>query len=516
LKNAAAMRFTACRHLLGPLALAACGTSTATTPDAGTTSRRDASYSADANTDARTALPDARRVDAPPVDAHPSLVDGGFSVILSAEGGTPISPLLYGVNYDWNLVPAGLFPAYAASMADAGYRLVRYPGGFNAEHYDWSTNTETPWGKWDGGEAGVSPVTLLATVPAASFITPSAAALAKEGGAAAIPSLATLSSNLVSTYASQVKLWEIGNEPWRSGGGLNDRATEEHDLASYAALVKTVAPTLKAQDPSILVYATWDWFPANQDDWSTLVSLVGPTAWASVDGIAIHPYCGTDPTEPLCSQIPSQIKLMSAAMGKTNFFVSEWSVTVSDTADAAIDQSFGIKNASELALAYQALAQAGVYASTYWPSNARGVPGGRTAFFSVDYSKTMFDGALFTLLTHVYTGTALPTLGIPALASRRADGSVAVIVPTQPSMGPWQETVTISLRGTGLHGASQTEPSTVLYSANPDLVSAVPQKSPLPVVDFVDPNGDPAVRFVVNPGTAGRGSSWEIASVVLR
>jgi hypothetical protein len=250
------------------------------------------------------------------------------------------------------LVPAGLFPAYAASMADAGYRLVRYPGGFNAEHYDWSTNTETPWGKWDGGEAGVSPVTLLATVPAASFITPSAAALAKEGGAAAIPSLATLSSNLVSTYASQVKLWEIGNEPWRSGGGLNDRATEEHDLASYAALVKTVAPTLKAQDPSILVYATWDWFPANQDDWSTLVSLVGPTAWASVDGIAIHPYCGTDPTEPLCSQIPSQIKLMSAAMGKTNFFVSEWSVTVSDTADAAIDQSFGIKNASELALAY--------------------------------------------------------------------------------------------------------------------------------------------------------------------
>jgi hypothetical protein len=111
LKNAAAMRFTACRHLLGPLALAACGTSTATTPDAGTTSRRDASYSADANTDARTALPDARRVDAPPVDAHPSLVDGGFSVILSAEGGTPISPLLYGVNYDWNLVHAATSPA---------------------------------------------------------------------------------------------------------------------------------------------------------------------------------------------------------------------------------------------------------------------------------------------------------------------------------------------------------------------------------------------------------------------
>ena len=55
----------------------------------------------------------------------------------------PISPLLYGVNYVWHLVPAAEFRQFDEMVRDLAHSsLVRYPGGWAAEWYDWATNTE--------------------------------------------------------------------------------------------------------------------------------------------------------------------------------------------------------------------------------------------------------------------------------------------------------------------------------------------------------------------------------------
>ena len=65
---------------------------------------------------------------------------------LAPGASVPISPTLYGINYDWNAIPSTMTDQFARTMhVTAEVHTVRYPGGWNAEHYDWLNNTEQHW-----------------------------------------------------------------------------------------------------------------------------------------------------------------------------------------------------------------------------------------------------------------------------------------------------------------------------------------------------------------------------------
>jgi hypothetical protein len=450
-----------------------------------------------------------------------------LTVEISMAPQADISPLLFGTNYDWNKISAAEFSTFNSFMAGLGVTLMRYPGGFNAEHYDWSRNSESGWKKAPASP-GMAPGRFLElTAAQASFITPSEAAVADQSQ---IHSVAAQAVALVKKYGEKVKIWEIGNEWWMQSNAQKNATTMRNNFENYAALVAVAAPAMKAANPSITVYASLDW--KQPVDFSDFPKLVGEAGWAAVDGISIHPYCGTDPSPPnhLCREIPAAAANLRSATGKSRIFASEWAATVQATKAAAVPASFGIRNANVLVLAVRDLAAAGLSAATYWPDSAKEVP--QIAFGDAGFN-LQFDGALFGMMSRHFTGKTLPTSGdLSAAASLAANGDVTLFIPT---MSEGLRQIQVPLAGTSLKKVVSAE---VLYADYPDCPASSesfpfkiknapggldfsqcpktnsPQIAHLPT-ELVQTTKGPAVMFTVNPGSGRRGSGWEIVRLTL-
>lgn len=432
-----------------------------------------------------------------PGEAQPPAAPAHLTV--AAAPAIPIDPRLFGVNYVWHLVPASVFPAFSAAMrGPVGATLMRYPGGWAAERYDWASNTESELSDSQAAHGpGVDPATFLAVAPAASFVTPSVAAIRDPEQ---VEPVVQLSAGLVHRFAGRVGLWEIGNEWWLQRGAKHDPAIRAQNLAAYAALVARAAPAMRAAAPGARIYATVEW--THPEDVATLRSLVGPAGWAAVDGISIHPYCGTLEAETLCSLLPERARQIRAAAGRTSLYASEWSLGPRVTAD-----DFGIRNANQMVGAFTLLAEARLDAAAYWPP-VRAVPG--TALLSADCATVFATGALFGWMARGFRGTMLPSSGdLPAgIASQ--NGRLSLVV---PSMGAGARTVTIDLPGQHVTRVAEAEVMHAADTDDPDQSRHVGVAT-LPATLRAGPAG-PQLRFTLNPGTPGRGAGWEIARVVL-
>ena len=418
---------------------------------------------------------------------------------LSMRPVAPISPLLYGVNYVWHLVPADRFSRLNSILQKSvHYTLARYPGGWVAEHYDWRRNAFIG-NQRRPSAAGVDPETFLSAVPRASFVTPSAPALRDPSQ---IPQLVREAVALVRRFGARVKIWEIGNEWWLAGGGKRNPAVRERDLLAYASLLRQEAPAMKAADPAIAIYATGDW--TRPQELAALARLVGKAAWSSVDGISIHSYCGPRSEERRCARIPDRVRAIRSVTGKAKIFDSEWAV-----GRRLSRGDFGIRNANETIFALQDLAFADMTAAAYWPPVKRVAA---TALVAADYSQASTTGAAFGWMARFYRGEALETRGDMAAVAAKDGPDVTVFVPSETS-GP--RTVRIPLANTGLDRVVSAQ---VLHSPSPDDRRMAPDfgASPLPVLLKRGAGGTAWAQFVVNPATPHRGSSWEIARVTLR
>lgn len=422
-----------------------------------------------------------------------------------------IDPAIYGVNYVWHLVPASDFPRFTKLMRDnVSATLVRYPGGWAAESYDWAHNrygvgpdTFTALPELDeetlAQNPGVDPETFLASAPDASFVTPSAPAIRDP---AEIAATADISARLVGLYGHRVKLWEIGNEWWLQRGAKHDPATRAENLERYAALVALAAPAMKAANPSIELYITGEW--THPEDFSTLRQLVGEQAWRAIDGSSIHPYCGNADPDTLCSLIPSRAERIRALTGKDAIFASEWSLGPKVSTD-----DYGIRNANMMVTALRTLVQARIRAAAYWPA-VRGVP--EIALVSRNYDRALATGMLFSWMARYYRGTALATSGPLPSAAARSGAGTSVFVAT---MGGRYRKIQIPLEGTGLSRVISAE---VMFSDNPDdpNLSRFAKIRTLPTQSRTGPGGATVVECEINPGPPGRGASWEIIRVTLR
>ena len=408
-----------------------------------------------------------------------------------APGGPPvaISPGLFGVNYVWHLVPGTVFPAFAATLRTLGATLVRYPGGWAAERYDWTRNAPLDGDPPEAGP-GVAPDTLLATFAAASFVTPSRAAIRDPRMA---DNIASLSADLAKRFGTRVRLWEIGNEWWLQRGAKHDPAMRARNLAAYAALVARVAPAIKRVQPDAVVFATGEW--THPEDFATLRQDVGP-AWSAVDGLSIHPYCGTLDPQSLCEVLPARAAEIRAAGGKSRLYASEWSLGARVTQD-----DWGIRNANRTVAAFLALITAHVEEAAYWPP-MRGAP---PIALMLDNGRATATGMLFGWMAHAMRGELIPAGGLAAVA--RARGRVSMIIPSVTS-GPVD--FAIALPAWGVRHVVEAE---VMASADPDDPAggrdATLTRLPVSVAGGT-------IRFRLNPGGAGRSAGWEIARIVLQ
>ena len=303
----------------------------------------------------------------------------GREIVPAAASPMPIGHALFGVNYVWHLVPETAFPAFGATLRSIGASLVRYPGGWAAERYDWRDNGWTGDKPPESGP-GVDPETLLGALPEASFVTPSLPAIRDPDR---IEALSELTAGLVRRFGGRVHLWEIGNEWWLQRGAKHDPEQRARNLAAYAALVARVAPAIKRASPDAVVFATGEW--TRPEDFATMREMAG-AAWGAVDGLSIHPYCGTLDPQTLCSLLPSRAAAIRSAGGRTRLYASEWSLGTRVTED-----DWGIRNANQTVDAFTWLIAAGIGEAAYWPP-MRGSP--RIALMSADGEATA-TGRLF-------------------------------------------------------------------------------------------------------------------------
>ncbi len=462
------------------------------------------------------------------------------TVSISMQPQTPISTLMYGVNYVWTETPASQFPSYIsqltgyAAQPSAPVSLFRYPGGTDGEWYDWVTN-----GIYPGGPSytapGEPPDEFLEYIPSLGIISnPRAATFVLQSRdvittktPAEIPALISQSISgylsLMSIYQGNVRYWEIGNEWWLQKGAnhttapLSSNTLLTQNLTRYAELVAAAAPQIKAAYPNVKIYATADWTTAGlaaaNDEFAQLRNLVGPAAWALIDGISIHTYCGTTNQKSLCASIPAQIKAIEQDTGKNDIFASEWSVGPSQSTD-----DFGIQNASLTVSALQDMAMAGIDKATYWPSI-----GFNTGIELTTGTNLTPTGMLFRAMSLLYEGEALPahvsvdsgpagqTVAVAAKNNLNGKNGIAVII---PSNGDGLETINLSLAGTGMTSVAS---SSVLYAQYPNSGTSDTTAFTVPLSTTIlhQSNGSLEAQFVLNPGITGRGSNWEIAVLEL-
>lgn len=418
---------------------------------------------------------------------------------LSTKGQTRISPLLYGINYDWNAVPGGETTAFSNAMLSVAHtQIVRYPGGWNAEKYNWSNNTEIPWRHFSP-IPGATADGILQHFPQASFITPSAVAIQNP---AMTNRVAQLSEQLVSKYGDRVKIWEIGNEWFLQRGAKQHPEILQENLSRYAMLLNTVVPRMKAANPSIHIYVVAEW--NSKKDAERLRQLTRRDVWAQIDGIAIHPYCGMKDDASSCALLQQRVAEIQSATHKHDIYSSEWAVVRNHTED-----DFGIRNANYTLMAIRNLAMAGVEIGAYWPP-VREIPA--LAFVSKDFNSAYPTGIVFGWMSEAYEGVALRVTGDADAAAARNNDTITVFVPSG-EQGP--ELVRIDLTGMHLKGSAS---GTVLFSEQPDNIqtSWKASQAPLSVKLTTEADGKRYAEFSLDPATPGRGSSYEIARIALR
>ena len=209
------------------------------------------------------------------------------SVVIDDSSRVPINRHIYGVNNSWREIDGEEFPLFVSSLAKyTHFSLMRFPGGWEAEHYDWRTNSTPGWRK-NPAVPGASVEDVLSSVPNTSFVLPTQDVMM---GRTDVADLVQEARQLVQQYGSRVQSWEIGNEWWLQNGAKKNPRRREAMLRKYSQVVAELAPVLKAANDQIVVYATMDW--TNPSEVIALRRYVGVDAWRSVDGISIHPYCG--------------------------------------------------------------------------------------------------------------------------------------------------------------------------------------------------------------------------------
>ena len=213
--------------------------------------------------------------------------------------------------YDGNMNNA----AIPGLLSNAGYGLVRYPGGSYSDIYHWQTNTA------DGGY--VAPNTgfdaFMGTVQAGHsqpIITVDYGSGTPDEAAAWVKY-----ANVTKGYG--VKYWEVGNEVYGNGEYGSQWETDKHSSHSattYATNLVQFISAMKAVDPTIKIGAVLTtpggWpdglvGPGDTQDWNhTVLSIAG----SKIDFVIAHHYPNSTSEADLLGKPQAEIPGMGSTL----------------------------------------------------------------------------------------------------------------------------------------------------------------------------------------------------------
>jgi hypothetical protein len=346
-------------------------------------------------------------------------------ITVNASAQTPIGAKIFGANNIWYYVQGNSFTDFANGLKNSGITGLRFPGGFESEHYIWDQNSPAcnspcmanddaeflinPNGKaslykfyWQNNSyspsnpnaawsPGATPAQALAAFPNnVSFAVRTLDAMEANTTSASDPNnwntWANYAGYLVKTYGYNGQDWLIGNEWYNDAWNGSDAHADPTTWAKlYGTALSYYVPAMKAAAQAaginINIYASTLYERNTSQDpaqyLSSVISAAGP-AWSQVDGLDVHPYSGNNPspcssywiTDPI-NDVAADILALENTAGKYLVFASEWSADLEDNKgpDPCNNPQVqkGLENANDMLQLFGQLAQGGVTAATYYP-----------------------------------------------------------------------------------------------------------------------------------------------------
>ncbi len=328
----------------------------------------------------------------------------GLNLIVNADDKLPINPNIFGINNDWSKITNASFPAFASATVAINNQIMRFPGGFESEFYDWNTNTTPGWSKTPT-TAGASISTLKANVSNYTIVVPTTIALNQPLNSAAwINAVATLKTTAVNAInladPTKVKIVEIGNEWWLQFAGGVPRADK---LTKYIKTAMNIAEFIDQQFPNRTFKLLINGDYSEPAEFATMKTAF-TTAYNTIDGVALHPYTGYNSTDHSITNLEAQIQQCANNFNPAKNFVyaSEWAPSKDYNSDKVYMQA-----ANVIPDIIHILARAGVDAGAYWPPINVSIPG--LGFYNTTYSVVYPCAQIMNELATSYTGQALKT-----------------------------------------------------------------------------------------------------------
>jgi alpha-N-arabinofuranosidase len=202
----------------------------------------------------------------------PAVVDTSIDIDALA-GGPPVNPRVLGTNVQWVyggddlLVPGTLKfdPAMLSLARTMGPTVLRYPGGDQADVYDW-TQGIGPLAARGPNRMAPSHQTQMTMMGSGELLS-----LAQNLGAAALFSVNVVTGTAAGAAAwvkqtnvtglrddagrrlPKVAYWEIGNEPYFPNPDGSHPSVCELDPSTYSTRINAFAAAMRAVDPTIAI-----------------------------------------------------------------------------------------------------------------------------------------------------------------------------------------------------------------------------------------------------------------------
>lgn len=330
-------------------------------------------------------------------------VDVDVILTVDAGDGVSINPEIFGVNNDWRQIPDATFSNFANTIKGLDFSLMRYPGGWESEFYDWTTNATPGWENTPS-QPGASVGTLKSNISNYSIVIPTTKAMNTVPGSSSWnTAIADLKEKAVEALnASNIGdgIVEIGNEWWLQYAGGVSRSQK---LEKYVKVAMDLAEHIQSEFPNrsfkLLVngdYTQPQEFSAMKDKFVK--------AYQAIDGVALHTYAGYSTATHNISDLERRIIDCANNFNPNKNFVylSEW-MPARDYNDRALY----MEAANIIPDMVHIYARAGADAAAYWPPVNSSIPG--LGLTNWNFSTVYPVGQMLGELSNFYKGKALKT-----------------------------------------------------------------------------------------------------------
>lgn len=322
-----------------------------------------------------------------------------------ANDRVPINTDIFGINNEWRPISDEQFPSVNEVFLDNNFGLIRFPGGWESEWFDWETSTTPGWPKAPE-EPGASVETLKANVDEYAIVVPTRIALDQvynsSAWEAAVSELKLIAEDAINRAGPErIKVVEIGNEWWLQQGGF----TRPEKLLKYAKTAMKIAGHIDSQFPNrtfkILIngdYTAPDEFSLMKDYFTE--------SYDAIDGLSLHTYTGYQTDDYHVDDLGPRIQACAENFNPQKelyIYCSEWMAT-----RAANEGRRYMESASLLPGIFHILARTGVDAAAYWPVANASVPG--VGLIDYDLSTVLPSGQILGDMAASYKGEAVKTI----------------------------------------------------------------------------------------------------------